>query len=175
MSFFDYVKKGWEAAKLKAETIQELADDEKALGPALGIVAIGGACLSVGQLWLFPGIIVLPIACLVGTFIFVWVAHFASTAFLSGKGDFKKLFTPLACASLLTWTGIIPVIGPALVWLAWLWLLVVAVVAVEKLYQLDRTKAIIAVAIPVGVMIVVWVVSFALISLPFLVMAHRVR
>lgn len=172
MSFVDYVKKGWEVAKLKTETIQELAVDEKAFGPALGIVAIGGACLSIGRLWLFPGIIVFPIAYLVGTFIFIWVTHFAATAFLSGKGEFKKLFTPLACASLLTWAGIIPVVGPALAWLAWLWLLVVAVVAVEKLYQLDRTKAIIAVAIPVGVMIVIWGI-FALIGLSFLALAMR--
>jgi hypothetical protein len=46
------------------------------------------------------------------------------------------------------------------------------VVAVEKLYQLDRTKAIIAVAIPVGVMIVIWAI-FALIGLSFLALAMR--
>jgi hypothetical protein len=161
MSFFDYAKKGWEVAKLKVEAIQELAADEKAFGPALGILAIGGVCGAIGSFRPL-GIIYMPILRVIGTFIFVWILHFAATTFLGGKGDFKKVFTPLACAAVVTWIGIIPppLLSSFLTGLAGLWMLVVAVTTVQHVYQLDMSKSIIAVAIPVGVAIVVSLIGF---------------
>jgi len=43
-----------------------------------------------------------------------------------------------------------------------LWLLVVAVIVVEHVYQIDRTKAIIVVAVPVAIGILLSIIAFFL-------------
>jgi hypothetical protein len=151
MSFFDYVKHGWEVVKLKVEVMDKLAADEKAFGPAIGIVAIAGACYAIGSFTL-PGIIYFPILSIIEVFIFTGIIHFAATSFFGGKGEFKQVFTPIACSLMVVWVAIIPVIGPLFLgFLAGIWVLVVSVVVVERTYKLDRGKAIVTVAIPVVV------------------------
>ena len=149
MSFVDYVKQGWEVVKLKVEAIDKLATDEKAFGPAIGIAAIAGACYAIGSFQL-PGIIYFPILSIVKAFIFTGLIHFAATTFFGAKGEFKHLFTPIACSLMVVWVAIIPVIGPLFLgFLAGIWVLVVSVIVVERIYKLDRGKAIVTVAIPV--------------------------
>ncbi len=148
MSFFDYMKAGWEVVKLKVEVIEKLAADEKAFIPAIGIVAIGGACMAFGMLQ--PAlVIVTAILVLIGMFIDTGIMHFVATSFFGGKGEFKGLFSPLGCASIILWVGIIPAAGLPLFWLAALWLCVVAVFTIEKVYSIERGKAVIVVAVPV--------------------------
>ncbi len=155
MSFFDYVKMGWEVIKLKAEAIEKLAAEEKGFGPAIAIIAIGGACGALGTIQAAPLFVVFAVAALVGMFIFTGIVHFAATSFLGGKGEFKPFFVPVGCGALITWATIIPVIGPLLSWLAGIWLLVVSVLVTEKVYGLDRGKAVVAVAIPVVILLII--------------------
>ena len=49
MTFVDYIKQGWDAAQLKTDSIRQLADDNDAIGPAIGILAIGGVCAGIGS------------------------------------------------------------------------------------------------------------------------------
>ena len=83
MSFGDYLKRGWEVGKLKAEAIDELAHDDKAFGPAVGIIAISGACWAIGALqpW---GIIYMPIIRLIGFFIFAGIVHLVAGILFGG-------------------------------------------------------------------------------------------
>jgi len=164
MSFGDYVKKGWEVVQLKKDAIQMLADDDGAFGPALGIIAIGGVCLAIGT-FNWPGIVYLPIVRLIGAFIMVAIMHFCATAFFGGQGKFKQVFSPLGCATLITWVSIIPVLGWPLAVLSGLWLLVVAVVIVEHVHQIERAKAIAVVAIPVVIVIVIMGITMAMVGL----------
>ncbi len=162
MKFGDYIKKGIEVAQLKKEAIQLLAGDKDAFGPALGIVAIGGVCAAIGSFSLL-GIIIMPIVQVIVMFIWVAIMHFVATSFMGAKGgQFNGLFVPLACASVLMWIGIIPFIGQVIAFLAGLWLLVIAVVVVEHVYQIDRTKAIIVVAVPVAIGILISIIGFFL-------------
>jgi hypothetical protein len=155
MSFGDYLKKGWEVVKLNAQAIQDLAQDEKAFGPAIGIVAISGVCWAIGTIQPF-GIIYLPILRLIGFFIFTGIVYFVATTFLGGSGGFKALFSTVGCAALITWVAIIPPPPMSLMLgiLAGIWLLVVSVVTVQKVYGLDLGKAIIAVAAPIVILII---------------------
>jgi len=149
MSFGDYLKKGWEVVKLNTQAIQELAEDEKALGPAIGIIAISGACWAIGA-FQFLGIIYMPILRVIGFFIFTGIVHLVAGILFGGKGEFKQFFQPIGCAAFITWIAIIPIAGPFFFgWLAGLWLLVPSVLAVEKIYGLDRGKAVISVLAPV--------------------------
>ncbi len=153
MAFGDYIKKGWEVVKLNGEAIQELADDEKAFGQAVGIVAISGVCWAIGALQP-PGIIYLPILGLLGFFLFTGVAHLVATTLLGGQGEYRRYFSTVGCATLVTWVAVIPILGIPLGVLAGLWVLVPAVLAAERVYGIDRGKAIIAVAAPLVLFIV---------------------
>ncbi len=163
MSFADYLKKGWEVAKLKLEAIDALAGDEKAFGPAVGIVAISGACWAIGALQPI-GIIYLPILRLIGFFMFIGIVHFVATTFMGGKGEFRKLFSPVGCSVLVTWVSVIPALGVALGGLAGLWVLVPAVLTAERVYSIDRGKAVVAVLTPI-VLFLILAAVFAVIGL----------
>ena len=164
MGFVDYLKKGWEVVQLKTAAIDELAADEKAFGPAIGILAIGGICGALGVFNL-PGIVMFPVMRIIAFFIFIGIIHFAATSILGGKGDFKAAFIPPAVASLISWVGIIPLLGAFLAGLAGIWMLVVTVLTVERVYGLERGKAVIAVAIPVVLGIVVAMIFAAAVGL----------
>jgi hypothetical protein len=155
MTFVDYIKQGWEAAQLKTDSIRQLADDGEAIGPAIGILAIGGVCAGIGS-FNVVGFFILPFVRIIGGFILVAIAHFLATTFFDGKGKLTSLALPLFCASLITWVAIVPILGPTfLAGLAGLWMLVVAVVSVEVVYGIDRGKAIAVVAIPVVLVLVI--------------------
>ena len=155
MTFVDYIKRGWDAAQLKTDSIRQLADDSEAIGPAIGILAIGGLCAGIGSFNPI-GFFVLPFLRVIGGFIFVAITHFLATTFFEGKGRLTSLAVPLFCASLITWVAIVPLLGPTLLaGLAGLWMLVVMVVSVEVVYGIDRGKAIAVVAIPVVVFLVI--------------------
>ena len=155
MTFVDYIKQGWDAAQLKTDSIRRLADDNDAIGPAIGILAIGGVCAGIGSFSPI-GFFVLPFLRIIGGFLLVAITHFLATTFFDGKGKLTSLAIPLFCASLITWVAIVPILGPTfLAGLAGLWMLVVMVVSVEIVYGIDRGKAIAVVAIPVVLFLVI--------------------
>jgi len=155
MSFGDYLKKGWEVVKLNQKAIEELAQDDKAFGPAIGVVAISGVCMAIGMLQPL-GIIYMPIVRVIGFFIFAGIVHFVAKSFFGGQGEFKQFAAPVGCATLITWVSVIPLVGIPLGVLAGLWVLVPAVLTLEKTYGLERGKAIITVAIPVVLALILW-------------------
>jgi hypothetical protein len=61
--------------------------------------------------------------------------------------------------------NIIWILNVILGWLAGLWMLVVAVICVERAYKLDRAKAIATVAIPVAVLILFSLMFFAMVGM----------
>lgn len=171
MGFMDYLKKGWEVVQLKTDAIDQLAADEKAFGPAIGILAIGGVCGALGTLNL-PGLVMFPVMRIIGYFIFIGIIHFAATSFLGGKGDFKAAFVPPAVASFIAWVAIIPLLGPMIAMLAGLWMLVVTVLTVERVYGLDRGKAVVAVAIPVVLGIIISMILVAVVGIGALMLSQ---
>jgi len=160
MTFTDYIKHGWSAALLKTDDIDALAQDRDGLGPAIGILAIAGACAAIGTLNGL-GIIWMPIVRVIAVFIGVGIMHFVATVF-GGKAEFRSTFIPISCASVITWVAIIPILGPVVAFLAALWLLVVAVVIVERAHGIDRAKAIMSVLTPVAIFIVLMLIGLVL-------------
>lgn len=160
MAFSDYIKHGWYAAQLKGEAIDGLAQDKEGLGPAVGILAIAGVCAAIGTLNGL-GIIYLPIVRIIAVFIGVGIMHFVATVF-GGKAHFWNIFVPISCASVITWIAVIPFVGPVIAFLASLWLLVVAVVVIERAHGIDRGKAIVAVLTPVVLFIILAMIGLVL-------------
>jgi hypothetical protein len=173
MPFMDYLKKAWEIIKLDKEVIAEMAADEKGIGPAIGVVAISGVCWAIGALQPL-GIIYLPIVRVIGFFIFTGIVHFVATTFLGGKGDFKSFVTPAGLAIMVTWVSIVPLLGVALGALAGLWALVPVVLSAEHVYQIDRGKAIIAVAAPIVIFMILGAV-FMMVGLSMWALLGRVK
>lgn len=173
MRFGDYIRKGIEIVQLKRDAVRTLAEDREGLGPALGIVAIGGVCFAIGALSAL-GIIFMPIVRVIGFFVVIAIMHFVATSFMGGRtASMTGLFVPLGCASVISWIGIIPFIGPVLAFLTGIWLLVVGVITVEHVYQIDRTKAIIVVAVPVVLAIILWFIVFLVVGLSALALFGR--
>ncbi len=168
MSFMDYVKQGWEVAKLETGAVKKLAEDKEAIGPAIGILAIGGVCAGIGSFSL-SGMVFSPIMNIIGGFVFVALIHFVATTFFDGKGQFNSLAVPLFCAAVVTWATIIPFVGPFVIApLTGLWLLVVAVVSTEVVYGIERGKAIAVVAIPFALFLIIGAIFAAVVGAGFL-------
>lgn len=147
--FVEYVKQALEVVQLKPGPIDALAGDERAFAMGLGIVAIGGVAGAIGTLML-PGIIFYPILMIVGAFIGAGLLHLLATLAFKGQAEFMAFFRPFSHTFVLTWVTVIPILGWMLGMLANLWMLVVTVVIIERVYRLDRAKAIATVAILVG-------------------------
>lgn len=172
MSFVDYLKKGWEAVQLKMEAIESLVADEKAFGPAIGILAIGGLAMAVGTM--NPGgIILFPIIFVAGAFIATGLMHLAASLIFGGTGEFKSLINVIGCASVIRWVAVVPLLGPALMVLSGLWLLVIGVLTVEKTYKLDRGKSVVVVAVPVILAVVLGVLFSAVVGFSLLMWNAR--
>ncbi|MCK4306139.1 MAG: YIP1 family protein [Candidatus Eisenbacteria sp.] len=160
MGFQDAVKKGIEIVKLNREAYREVASEPAAFTQALIITGLAGVAM-----WLCPvaftawGVITGPLKALLALFIGTAILHFVAIL-LGGKGDFMALIRVLGVGRVLGWAAIIPVLG----WIVNLWSLVMAVVAVEEIYGLDRTKAIMSVVLPFAVLFVLWIVMMLLVG-----------
>lgn len=163
-SFVEYVKQALDIVQIKTDAIDKASRDEEAFTMGLVIIALGGVAAAIGTFNPF-GIIALPIISVIGTFIFTGICHLLATMVFKGEGEFLEFFRPLSLACVLQWVNVVPLLNIILGWIVGLWLLVVAVVCVERAYKLERVKAIAVVAIPVLAMFILMVMFFAVIGM----------
>jgi len=146
MGFRDAVRRGIRIVKLERAAYREVAADPQALTQALVIAGLAGIAS-----WLAPpsfrlgGVILGPLGALLGLFVMAGVLHFAAVLF-GGRGDYLTLVRVWGTGWIVSWALIVPWLGMVVS----LWGLVVACVALEELYGLDRPRAVIAVLIPVA-------------------------
>lgn len=155
MQFSEALRSGIEIVKLNRTAIRQTADDPRAFSPAVLITALVGIAM-----WLSPplrihGIVTGPLWALACLFAGAAVLHFMAVL-LGGHGQYMGLLRALGVGRVLGWARLIPVVGT----IVDLWSLVIAVVALEELYGLDRTMAILAVVIPAAVMLVLGLLAF---------------
>ncbi len=146
MRFQEALKQGFEIVKLNRVSIQYVATVPEAFTQALIIAALAGvaACLTphnftaMGFMWNNP------IAAVIKLFVFSAILHFVASM-LGHDGDFMALFRVLGLGRVLGIVLIIPGLG-ALV--NSVWGFVIAVVALEELYGLERMKAVLCLLAP---------------------------
>jgi len=148
-SFVDYVHDAIEIIQLKTDQIDKTAKDESAFMMGLVIIALAGIAMAIGM-FNFPGLIFYPVLSIVGAFLVAGLLHLLATLLFKGEGDFLEFFRPFSHTYILHWVMVIPWLGLALAPIAGLWGLVVSALIVERVYSLDRAKAIAAVAIVIG-------------------------
>ncbi len=149
MSFVEAIHQGIEIVKLNRGAYRRVAADPEAFSPALMITAIVGIAI-----WLPPradsifGIITLPLLQVVFLFVASAILHFVATLF-GGRGDYMVFLRVFGVSRVLGWARVVPVIGVVID----MWSVVIAAVAVEELYGLERTKAILVVVVPASILI----------------------
>ncbi|MFH1143018.1 MAG: YIP1 family protein [Candidatus Eisenbacteria bacterium] len=155
MSFADAIRTGIEIVKLNRAVIREVAEEPQAFSPALLISAITGLamCLYVFHFALHI-VITGPLLGLALLFLGGVVLHFVATLF-NGQGEFLTLLRTLGTARVLGWLWVVPFVGLIV---DLFWGFVVAIVILEELYHLNRTQAVLTVALPGLALLLVWVV-----------------
>jgi len=156
-SFIDYVQKALEIIQLKTEQIDSTAKDEGAFIMGLVMIALAGVASAIGRFDL-PGLIFNPVLFVVFAFIWTGLLHLLATLLFKGEGDFMEFFRPTSHTYILYWVMVVPFLGWALAPLAGIWSLVVSVLIIERIYGLDRAKAIATVAIVVGAFMLLFII-----------------
>ena len=158
-SFIEYVKQAVEIIQLKPDEIDRARDDEDAFTMGLVIIALAGVGAAIGTMQpIF--VVIMPIFYVIGAFIVAGIFHLIATMAFKGEGEFLDFFRPFSLAYVLQWVSVIWVLNMVLAPLAGIWLCVVAAFTIERVYGLDRMKAILTVVIPVAVLTVLGVMFF---------------
>jgi hypothetical protein len=133
---------------LKREAIREAAaSDDLTLG-AVVFVGISGLTSAAGVFDIF-GIFYYPFVQLACFALLTGVLWFVARLF-GGTGTYLAQLRAQGLTWALFWITIIPIVGPVLSVLAFLWWLVVDVAITEEVHGLSRGKSIAAVLLPVG-------------------------
>ena len=152
-----YALQGVEVIKLDSKTMEKLAKDEKATSYALLIVALVGLAQAIGT-FNIPGVIILPIVTVIGSFVGVGIMHVLAKLF-GGKAKFMEFYRTFGIGYVGMWISVIPILGPILSGILGLWYFVVNVMILKAVHKLSTVKAVIVMLIPV---IIVTVLAFML-------------
>ncbi len=168
-TFVDYVQDALKIIQLKTEQIDKTAKDEGAFVMGLVIIALAGVASAIGT-FNFPGLIFNPVLSIVGAFLVTGLLHLLATLLFKGEGDFLEFFRPVSLTYILYWVMVIPFLGWALSPLAGIWGLVVSVLIVERVYGLDRAKAIATVAIVIGAFMMLFIIFGSMMAMLWMMM-----
>lgn len=166
MGFVEYVKTAWEIITLKEPAINSAADDEKATMWSIVFVILAGAAMAIGGLNPL-GIIVLPIFCLIGSFVWTAVLWVFAKIF-GGKGTYMETYRPLGLAYVAMWITIIPILGALVSMFVGIWMIVVEIMVIKNVQKLSTGKAAAVVLIPVAIIMVIAIVIAVLFAAAFL-------
>jgi hypothetical protein len=168
-SFVDYVHDAIEIVQLKTEQIDETAKDEGAFVMGLVIIALAGIASAIGSFY-FPGLVFYPVLAVVFAFVWTGLLHLLATLMFKGEGDFLEFFRPVSHTYILLWLTVIPFIGGLLGTLAFIWMAVVTALIVERIYSLDRAKAIATVAIVLGAYMMLFIIFGSMMAIIWVMM-----
>jgi hypothetical protein len=145
-SIKNYAKKGIDMIKLKQDAMSSVAKDDNATQYALLFIALAGVAQAIGT-FNIPGVVVLPVAMLIGSFIGLGIMHILAKLF-GGKAKFMEYFRAGGVSYVGMWIAVIPILGPIVMGILGLWYLVVHVVLLKAVHKLNTFQAIIVVFIP---------------------------
>ena len=160
------------AMKADVKTFQEIEADPTAIGQAVTVILIAGLAALVGNIWrigIFGGIMMLIINLCVYALWSLLVVLIGTKVMPepSTKADFQEGFRVIgftASPGVFNVLAIIPFLGPLISFVIWIWMVVVAVVAVREVLDYTNTgRAIIVCIIAAAICwIVEWVVLLPL-------------
>ncbi len=157
--FKKYFSSAVEIVKLNPKEIIKVAKDKDATLWGLIFVAIAGLATSIGTLN-FKGILGMAIGYLIWTFIIVGIWWIIAKV-LGGKAGFVEQYRAQSVGIVAYWLGVIPVVGPMILWLVEIWYLVMSVFIVKNVHKLKTWQAVVVVVVPIVVILVLLLIFLA--------------
>lgn len=147
MNFGDNIQRALRVVQLDRLAIDATARDESAFTLGVATIALGGAAYAIGTLNVPIGLLTHAVGWLLVAVLFGGALHLLAVLAFRGQGAFVPFFRAFSHTFVAQWITAVPMLGPPVLWLACLWQLVVTVVILERLYGLDRTRAVLCVGI----------------------------
>ena len=143
------------AAKLDAATYEEVEADPTATPQAMLVVVLASVAGGVPAMRAegVGGLLLGALASLIGWYVWAFVTYFVGTRFLPGpktEADVGQLLRTIgfsATPGLILVLGIVPSLGPLVVFVASVWMLVAMVVAVRQALDYESTGRAVAVCV----------------------------
>ena len=168
------------AMKADVKTFQEIEADPTAIGQAVTVIVIAGVAALIGNLWrigVFAGLMMLVVNLCVYALWSLLVVLIGTKVMPepSTKADFQEGFRVIgftAAPGVFHVLAIIPFLGPIISFVIWIWMVVIAVVAVREVLDYTNTGRAIIVCIIAAA--ICWIVE-VVVLLPLLVGSAIVR
>jgi hypothetical protein len=165
------------AMKADVKTFQEIEADPTAMGQAVTVIVIAGIASMIGNIWrigILGGIKMLVVSlCIYALWSFLVVV--IGTKLMpepSTRADFYEAFRAIgftAAPGVFNVLAIIPFLGPLISSVIWIWMVVIAVVAVREV--LDYTNTGRAIIVCLIAALVCWIIE-VVVLLPLLIAAR---
>jgi hypothetical protein len=176
MAFADDFKLGIDRAvriiQMDRAAINEVAADANALPVGVAIVALAGVAGGIGGLLKsgpiggIVGLIAMPMAAVVFSFIWTGILYLVGMLFKPPSWDFQQLYRGLSHVQILgvaQAANIVPILGLLIVLAATIYQVVLTVITVQEVGKVDLVKAILIVLIPGAVCCGLAAAAFAMI------------
>jgi len=175
--FKKYFSSALDIVKLNPKEIIKVAKDKDATLWGLIFVVVAGLATAIGALITngikmpilyrttlgmpkFSDIVVMPIGYLLWTFIFIGILWVLAKLF-GGKARFVEHYRAQSLGLVVYWIGVIPIIGPMILWIAELWYLVMSVFIIKNVHKLKTWQAVLVVLIPIIVIVILIAIFIA--------------
>jgi len=177
MDFIEYLKDAWRIVTFDEKSMLDISKDKESLKYGV-IIMLAVAIIGALAAMLTPDItpldmglnfIILPVMFIVGSLVTVGIYHLSAKLF-GGVADFMSLYKPFLFTYILSILLIFPlpqdntplliVLGIVYL-LVSIWAVVVSIFLVRAVHKLSTGKAIAAVLIPIGILIVIIIAIMA--------------
>jgi len=145
VSFLDRIRLAVEMLAFRASAIDAVAGDSGAFVPGVAIVALAGVARSADYGLFVPAYVGNAIVMVVWSLILAAMVHLVATQVFAARRRFLPLYRVVSHTYLLLWIVGIPVVERFFIPLLAVWQLAVIAYATERIYRLDRTRAVAAV------------------------------
>ncbi|HJO04482.1 MAG TPA: hypothetical protein QGG47_10965 [Acidobacteriota bacterium] len=157
------VRSALDILRFRAAAVDDAIQDEGAFPAAAAIASLAGIATAAAFGLSFAGHVGTSLAYLAGSFLFAGLIHLVAVIGFDAKRDFLAFYRPFGHTYLAFWIIGIPVIQAFFGWAIWLWQLAAVVFVAERVYGLDRVRAVALIAGPaVGALVAVAVFNGAL-------------
>lgn len=135
------------AAMLDVPTYEEVEADTTATGQAATVVAISAVAQAIGAVGLFGvrGIFPALIVALISWLLWSGITYLIGDKLLGGTATWGELLRTIGFAQtpgILAVLGFIPVLGPLVVFVVWVWILVAGIIAIRQALDFGTGKAV---------------------------------
>ena len=149
--FLDRIRTAFDILRLRTAAVDACLADEGAFIAAVAIVGLAGVAGAVAAGAGVGGHLASVLAYVLVSVVYAAAVHLGATVIADGDGDFIAFYRALGHTYLALWITGIPLIQAFFTWALWLWQLAAIVLIAERVYRLERAKAVAVVGVPAAV------------------------